>query len=50
MILICFADHDALTERFLKTFDDFLAADDEPFLAEEMMYSRVSEAPNILAV
>jgi len=30
-ILICFADHEALTERFLTTFNDILAADDEPF-------------------
>jgi hypothetical protein len=47
-ILICFADHEALTERFLKTFNDILAADDEPFLAEKMMYSRVSEAQTCL--
>jgi hypothetical protein len=33
-ILICFADNEALTERFLKTFTDILSADDEPFLAE----------------
>jgi hypothetical protein len=30
-ILICFVDLDALTEPFLKTFNDILAADDEPF-------------------
>jgi hypothetical protein len=30
-ILICLADDEALTERFLTTFNDILAADDETF-------------------